>query len=460
MTYELLSVPFDGRDLNIKWGEDALGRESGEITWSMALGGLRYDTTLFTDADFEAAVAAAFDAWAAVADLSFQFIPGIAGDPDNDADIDVMTATEQQVPYLAGNTVGLASYSYSNGANRSNTVGEIVAADVYMDLQPNWSPFGTAGLNFYAVVLHEIGHALGLDHVDDTSEIMNDFVSTSDLGDGDIAGIRVLYGAAEGEDTGGGDGGGDGPGGGGTIGGGPPGDGGSSQTGTDGRDTIDLTGGGSLDPIYALAGADTVIGSADADVVYGGAGNDTVSGAGGADVIVDTLGTNTLQGGEDNDLIVGGIGRTIGSGDAGDDILLGGIGNDQLDGGAGQDSLRGDPSGAFFYGRDTLIAGTGDDFLEGGGGADTFVFVTAGGVNTIATLDIQADNPAATTAIGADFESGIDLIDLTDFGYGSGADVFDHIDDIGGHAVFADQGTEIHFIGLVAADLTSGDFLL
>jgi len=433
--FRLTTAIFDDnpRSQFLKWGDDELGRASGEITWSMSLAGLDFDGMDYSIAQFEQAVQAAFDAWAAVADLTFRMVTG-------DADIDIVTATEAEVPNLAGNTVGLASYSFSTGADRFNDVAEIFASTIYMDLAETWSPFGGSDTNpndadgdlsFFGVLLHEIGHALGLDHVADTSEIMNATISTNTLGDGDIEGIRELYGLREF----------------------PVG------FGTDAADTINLSGEMIGVSIVAGAGNDMVSATQGNDTITGGAGNDTISGNGGADLIIDTLGTNTLNGNDNNDVIVGGSGTTNADGGSGSDIILGGIGDDTLRGGSGNDTLRGDPGG-FFFGDDVLHAGTGTDYLEGGGGADTFVFNTGEGTNFIARLNINVDNPNSTSVAGADFDSGIDQVDLTDFGYVSVAEVFDHITTSGGYAVFEDQGTVIHFVDVQVAMLSENDFLI
>jgi hypothetical protein len=71
-------------------------------------------------------------------------------------------------------------------------------ADIWLDDSETWAPYGETDLSFFAVALHEIGHVIGLDHVEDTSEIMNSFVSANGLGDGDLLGAQILYGDAEG----------------------------------------------------------------------------------------------------------------------------------------------------------------------------------------------------------------------------------------------------------------------
>lgn len=404
----------------VKWGQDDLGRSGGTITWSVSLVGLDYNTSLYSLADFEAALADAFQAWEDVADIDFEEHTG-----SGDADVAV------SMSYLAGSTVGLATYYYVPGANDGDNIDTIVEAMIELDDSEIWAPFGQNGnLDFFAVSLHEIGHVIGLDHVNDSTEIMNPVVSATGLGDGDIAGVQYIYGAS------------------GIFYGTP-----ASETINHSTETADVT-------IYGFGGNDTLIGGSGNDALYGGSGNDSLTGGSGNDVLIDTLGSNALNGGNDDDVLVGGIGTTDGSGGSGGDILIGGVGNDDLSGGSGNDTLVGDPDGAFFFGNDTLTAGAGTDFLEGGLGADVFVFSTNQGSNTIGALNVNMSNPGATSATGADFESGIDILDLSGFGFSSTTEVFAAITDVSGDAVFSFGGTTIRLIDVLEAELDSGDFLI
>jgi len=212
--------------------------------------------------------------------------------------------------------------------------------------------------------------------------------------------------------------------------------------------------------ITARGGNDTILATTQADIIFGGAGNDDISANRGNDRIFDSLGQNTVDGGQDNDVIVGGSGQTDAVGGSGNDILIGGKGDDVLDGSSGNDTIRGDTQSSFFHGDDVMTAGQGTDFLEGGGGQDTFVFRPGDGTNTIAELNISGTNVGSTSAVDADFESGIDLIDLRAFGYNSTAEALSKVTDTGGHARFSDQGTVIVFYDLDLSDLSQNDFLV
>ena len=83
------------------------------------------------------------------------------------------------------------------------------------------------------------------------------------------------------------------------------------------------------------------VGHAFREIVQGGIGADQISGAGGFDAI---------------------------AGGAGDDELRGGRNADEVRGGSGNDRLFGG------RGHDTLIGGRGDDVIRGGFGADRFVY--------------------------------------------------------------------------------------
>ncbi len=176
------------------------------------------------------------------------------------------------------------------------------------------------------------------------------------------------------------------------------------------------------------------------------------------DTLFDAFGDNMLIGGAGNDVLTVMSGTNELLGHEGADLLVGGIGSDSLRGGSGTDVLVADTS-ASYVGNDTLEGGSGDDLLQGGGGSDTFVFRTLAGNDTIATLAVDQDNLLASTAVAADFESGIDTISLIGFGYTGTAEVAANLTDINGTAVFSDQGTSITFYGLTVADLSADDFV-
>jgi len=125
--------------------------------------------------------------------------------------------------------------------------------------------------------------------------------------------------------------------------------------------------------------------------MVGTAGDDTLLGADMGDRIRGLEGDDRLDGGDGRDLLSGGPGADVLEGGPGGDVLLGGPGDDRLEGGPGADLLVGGS------GNDRLDGGPGNDTLRGGPGADVFVFRPGSEVDRI-----------------ADFEPGIDRIDLSD----------------------------------------------
>jgi Ca2+-binding RTX toxin-like protein len=120
----------------------------------------------------------------------------------------------------------------------------------------------------------------------------------------------------------------------------------------------------------------------------GGSGNDTITGNEANNVLIGNGGADSLDGGTGNDSLEGGLGNDTLLGGDGNDSLLGGSGNDSIDGGAGNDTLYagyGDWFADSVNGagaHDTVLGGDGNDALyagwnygnlQGGAGNDTLI---------------------------------------------------------------------------------------
>lgn len=281
---------------------------------------------------------------------------------------------------------GNASGDYFVDHRSNNDIG----GDILLDLDD-----AVGGLPGYGLLLHEIGHALGLKHpfetfgthdetldpsVDTTANTVMSYTgpSPTTLGPLDRDAAAHLYGAA--------------------------GSDGSqvlswswdslavvlTQTGFDAAgDTIigvsvadNIAGQGGSDSLFGLDGNDTVNGGLGDDKAFGGAGNDSLVGGGGHDTAEGGTGNDTvngqggddsLDGGDGNDRVLGGDGLDTLWGGAGIDRLEGGTGDDELAGWTGTDRLFGEDGADLLFGgadRDTLDGGAGADSLYGEAGID------------------------------------------------------------------------------------------
>ncbi|NVO29519.1 hypothetical protein HJ526_19030 [Donghicola sp. C2-DW-16] len=192
------------------------------------------------------------------------------------------------------------------------------------------------------------------------------------------------------------------------------------------RDTI--TG---FENVQGGAGDDKIYGSNANNLLIGGDGSDRVFGRGGRDVMQLDAGDDTLNGGngtdtltvlDDRDTTVDlgvsdaqntGYGLDVVSGfenitgGAGDDAFTGNRKSNQLDGGAGDDALNGRDS------ADTLIGGAGSDTLIGGRGADRLYAGESDGAVDVFIYMAIADSKVGNGDTVYDFETGVDLIDLS-----------------------------------------------
>ncbi|WP_286829638.1 MULTISPECIES: hypothetical protein [Kordiimonas] len=103
------------------------------------------------------------------------------------------------------------------------------------------------------------------------------------------------------------------------------------------------------------------------DIIVGNDLSNVLKGGDGDDIIVGDAGNDTLVGGQGNDIVAGGDGNDFiwaGPGDIGADIVSGDNGNDIIAGGGGNDTLAGG------VGADIVFGGSGDDLLVAHGWND------------------------------------------------------------------------------------------
>lgn len=110
----------------------------------------------------------------------------------SDATVLVLWATAQEFPALDGRVAGVGG---SSAVQRGSGRVELVRGRIALDAEAFGSLDG-GGLQLaldQAVVDHELGHVVGLDHVDDTRELMNAETGRQlEWGPGDREGLAIL----------------------------------------------------------------------------------------------------------------------------------------------------------------------------------------------------------------------------------------------------------------------------
>jgi Ca2+-binding RTX toxin-like protein len=340
-----------------KWGSSVRGT-SASITWSFADQNLTSSLapsysgypslTGSIGADFRDVVRSAFSLWSAVTGVSFV--------ESSDQATNNLRVGEA---YIDGNGSTLATTTYwYNGQTFLKAVVDF-DTDAFANTQ-----------QLFAVSLHEIGHAIGLDHSSSPQDLMYPYLGPQNqngLSIDDMTGARALYTSGltlqgtSSNDLLNGDSGDD------------------LIFGKEGADTIDAGGGNNI----VVGGVDSADG---ADLIRAGSGNDLIYGNGGDDTISSSGGNDIVVGGYGNDSIVLGAGSDIVYGNQGNDFINAGDGNNLVIGGFGDDYLV---TGA---GNDIIYGNEGNDTLSGGNGADRYVFYPGDGNDLILGFSsIQGD---------------------------------------------------------------------
>lgn len=369
------------RFLGTKWGESqARGTEAGTISWSIVGAGKTGVRNAFSntersdmtssfvgavDYDVVDAISRSFAEWSKVANIEFVQI--------RDSGKDVGKGTNANIRILFGEIDGRGAGTKGTAISppEFREVDEFTFSregDIIVDIEDLRDPSGFLSTedNFFSLMLHEIGHAIGLAHITSTPSIMHPKLSTSDgLTKDDISGVQTLYGPQDNARS--------------VLDVDDPRVGGKAEIIVLSKeDSLNIIGSDSKDRIIGGDGAERVFGGDGNDLLRGGGGDDRIKGQGGNDRLKGDSGNDRIVGGPEEDRLFGGVGN---------DILVGGTGNDRLKGGIGNDRLKGNT------GNDTLEGGAGNDILTGGLGNDRFQFDLNSGKNTI-----------------SDFEQGIDVI--------------------------------------------------
>lgn len=136
-------------------------------------------------ADIRDAIARAFARWGAVTNLAFY-------EEDDDVDIEISFGAGNHGDNWPFDGPGkVLAHAWPPGKG--------VGGDIHFDDAETWV-IGDGGIDLRSVALHEIGHALGLDHSDDADAVMYAYYDgpRPNLRLDDVIGIQALYGARSG----------------------------------------------------------------------------------------------------------------------------------------------------------------------------------------------------------------------------------------------------------------------
>ncbi len=171
------------------------------VTWSYAASNLAVDvaagysfSSSLTQPQYQAVVQLALQRWTAVTGIAFVQVADSAA-----SDIRIGWGN---FSLSSGGEIGETSYLYNQaaGAILPDTLIRLEdpARDALNGASPTSYTYAGTVSTLYQVIVHEIGHALGMDHSTDMAAIMYPVATTTnrDLDASDIAGIQTLYGQA------------------------------------------------------------------------------------------------------------------------------------------------------------------------------------------------------------------------------------------------------------------------
>ena len=392
-----------------KWGAAPDGTEGGTITWSLVDAG--QSLASFIDAgvaagpstsptttypyDAEQIIRTAFDAWSTEGNIEFMQIADGGGAAGTGAVADIRIF----FGFMPGNFIGYAFFP--------ENINPATSGDILFD-----STFLGGEAQFLTLAMHEIGHAIGLDHINGPFVMNPTILTLSALTLDDISGVQQIYGVQD------------------------------NLTATyalpagqvelmilDAPDQLMVTGNALGNTIQGTASQETLLGEGGDDILNGGAGIDALFGGDNLDLLQGGAGADTLDGGDffdfasfadapgsltidlvtpsnsstffaedtliDIEFLVGAENHSnTFVGDSGNWYFLGGDLADTITGGSAADVFQGGAGNDVIYGgggSDGIWGITGNDTLYGGlGEQDGFYFLGDNGHDVIKDFEITA----------------------------------------------------------------------
>ena len=199
----LQDVRLDFFNTGFKWPQPGGSGSAVTITYSYS-NLLNGQLQGLTAAELKQAVEEALSVWAAYAPLHFVEVAD-SGPVATGADTNYVATGRPHIRFGQHTIDGASGTSLAHAYLPYSDV-EGLAGDIHFDRDEDWS--GAAGGFFLETLLHEIGHALGLDHEVDVETIMNPIIANRFTGISDaflladdIAGIHDIYGVGIGSVT-------------------------------------------------------------------------------------------------------------------------------------------------------------------------------------------------------------------------------------------------------------------